>query len=31
MREKAPEAYKIGRGEQGVFHAEQYKSELLLL
>ena len=26
-----PEAYKIGRGEQGVFHAEPYKSELLPL
>jgi hypothetical protein len=26
-----PEAYQIGRGEQGVFHAEPYKSELLPL
>ncbi len=26
-----PEAYHIGRGEQGVFHAEPYKSELLPL
>jgi len=26
-----PEAYEIGRGEQGVFHAEPYKSELLPL
>lgn len=26
-----PEAYWIGRGEQGVFHAEPYKSELLPL
>lgn len=26
-----PEAYRIGRGEQGVFHAEPYKSELLPL
>ncbi len=26
-----PEAYSIGRGEQGVFHAEPYKSELLPL
>ena len=26
-----PEAYRIGRGEQGVFHAEPYKSELLQL
>ena len=24
-----PEAYRIGRGEQGVFHAEPYKGELL--
>ena len=28
---KHPEAYEIGRGEQGVFHAEPYKSELLPL
>ena len=28
---KHPEAYHIGRGEQGVFHAEPYKSELLPL
>ena len=28
---KYPEAYCIGRGEQGVFHAEPYKSELLPL
>ncbi len=28
---KHPEAYSIGRGEQGVFHAEPYKSELLPL
>jgi hypothetical protein len=26
-----PEAYRIGLGEQGVFHAEPYKSELLPL
>ena len=26
-----PEAYRIGRGEQGVFHAEHYKYELLPL
>ena len=26
-----PEAYRIGRGEQGVFHAEPYKGELLPL
>ncbi len=26
-----PGAYRIGRGEQGVFHAEPYKSELLPL
>ena len=26
-----PEAYRIGRGERGVFHAEPYKSELLPL
>lgn len=26
-----PEAYRIGRGEYGVFHAEPYKSELLPL
>ena len=24
-----PEEYRIGRGEQGVFHAEPYKGELL--
>ncbi len=23
-----PEAYRIGRGEQGVFHAQPYKGEL---
>lgn len=28
---ESPEAYRIGRGEQGVFHAEPYKSELLPL
>lgn len=28
---KYPEAYRVGRGEQGVFHAEPYKSELLPL
>jgi Domain of unknown function (DUF4385) len=28
---KHPEAYEIGRGEQGVFHAEPYKTELLPL
>ncbi len=28
---KRPEAYWIGSGEQGVFHAEPYKSELLPL
>ncbi len=28
---KHPEAYRIGRGEQGVFHAEPYESELLPL
>src|SRR5918997_5087373 len=28
---KHPQAYEIGRGEQGVFHAEPYKSELLPL
>ena len=28
---KHPEAYRVGRGEQGVFHAEPYKSELLPL
>lgn len=28
---KQPGAYRIGRGEQGVFHAEPYKSELLPL
>lgn len=26
-----PEAYEIGRGEQGVFHAQPYKGELLPL
>jgi hypothetical protein len=26
-----PEVYRIGRGEQGVFHAEPYKSQLLPL
>jgi hypothetical protein len=26
-----PESYRVGRGEQGVFHAEPYKSELLPL
>jgi len=26
-----PEAYRVGRGEQGVFHAEPYKGELLAL
>ena len=26
-----PDAYEIGRGEQGVFHAEPYKGELLPL
>ncbi|MEC4986817.1 MAG: DUF4385 domain-containing protein [Oscillatoria sp. PMC 1068.18] len=26
-----PELYKIGRGEQGIFHVEPYKSELLPL
>jgi Domain of unknown function (DUF4385) len=26
-----PEAYRVGRGEQGVFHAEPYKGELLPL
>jgi Domain of unknown function (DUF4385) len=26
-----PEAYRIGRGEQCVFHAEPYKSELFPL
>ena len=26
-----PDTYEIGRGEQGVFHAEPYKSELLQL
>ena len=30
MREH-PEEYRIGRGEQGVFHAEPYKGELLPL
>ena len=28
---KYPEEYRIGRGEQGVFHAEPYKDELLPL
>jgi Domain of unknown function (DUF4385) len=28
---KHPEAYELGRGEQGVFHAEPYRSELLPL
>ena len=28
---KHPEAYETGRGEQGVFHAEPYKDELLPL
>lgn len=28
---KHPEAYVVGRGEQGVFHAEPYKGELLPL
>ncbi len=28
---KHPEAYEVGRGEQGVFHAEPYKGELLPL
>lgn len=28
---KHPERYRIGRGEQGVFHAEPYKGELLPL
>ncbi|MBA2344975.1 MAG: DUF4385 domain-containing protein [Rubrobacter sp.] len=28
---KRPEKYRIGRGEQGVFHAEPYKGELLPL
>lgn len=28
---KHPEQYRIGRGEQGVFHAEPYKGELLPL
>ncbi len=26
-----PEAYRVGRGEQGAFHAEPYKGELLPL
>ncbi len=30
LRER-PEEYRIGRGEQGVFHAEPYKGELLPL
>ena len=28
---KHPEAYRVGRGEQGVFHAQPYKGELLPL
>jgi uncharacterized protein DUF4385 len=28
---KHPEVYEIGRGEQGVFHADPYKGELLPL
>ena len=28
---KHPEMYRVGRGEQGVFHAEPYKGELLPL
>jgi hypothetical protein len=28
---KHPEEYRVGRGEQGVFHAEPYKGELLPL
>lgn len=28
---KHPEAYRIGRGEQAVFHAEPYENELLPL
>ena len=28
---KHPEKYRVGRGEQGVFHAEPYRSELLPL
>jgi hypothetical protein len=28
---KHPEIYEIGRGEQGVFHAQPYKGELLPL
>jgi hypothetical protein len=28
---KHPEVYEIGRGEQGVFHAQPYKGELLPL
>jgi len=28
---KHPEEYRIGRGEQGVFHAEPYEGELLPL
>ena len=28
---KHPEEYRVGRGEQGVFHAEPYRSELLPL
>ena len=28
---KHPEKYRVGRGEQGVFHAEPYKGELLPL
>ncbi len=30
LRER-PEEYRVGRGEQGVFHAEPHKSELLPL
>lgn len=26
-----PEVYRVGRGEQGIFHAEPYKGELLPL
>lgn len=26
-----PDSYRVGRGEQGVFHAEPYKSEMLPL
>jgi hypothetical protein len=28
---KHPEEYRVGRGEQGVFHAEPYRSEVLPL